>query len=261
MTTFEPGASDVLTHGLLVSPRATALRASSPAASMTDGFEVFVQLVIAAITTWPLSSARLDPVDDDRHAVVDVAGLARGGDRLGVVGVVACSGGRMPARSVTSAGRRPGTTARRTRSCRRARPRRRRRRMRREIPQRDPEGGLGLAQRDAVLRPARARERRHDLAEVERDRVGVDRLRGALVVPQALLARVRLDELDQLGRAAGELAGSGSSRRRSGRSRRSRRTPGSCCRSSRGRRAAARRGPGRRTRRTCRRRRARAASP
>ena len=57
MTTREPGASEVLTHGLLVSPRATAARASSPAATITEGFEVFVQLVIAAITTAPWSIA------------------------------------------------------------------------------------------------------------------------------------------------------------------------------------------------------------
>ena len=56
MTTFEPGASEVLTHGLERSPRSTALRASSPAPSITDGFDVLVQLVIAAITTWPWSS-------------------------------------------------------------------------------------------------------------------------------------------------------------------------------------------------------------
>jgi len=51
VTTFDPGASDVLTQGFVVRPRATALRASRPAASITDGLEVFVQLVIAAITT------------------------------------------------------------------------------------------------------------------------------------------------------------------------------------------------------------------
>src|SRR5919206_4850582 len=61
MTTFEPGASDVFTHGRRVRPRATALRASRPAPSITDGFEVFVQLVIAAITTSPWSSANASP--------------------------------------------------------------------------------------------------------------------------------------------------------------------------------------------------------
>src|SRR5690348_2946053 len=53
VTTLEPGARDVLTHGFTVRPRCTALRASSPAPSITDGLEVFVQLVIAAITTCP----------------------------------------------------------------------------------------------------------------------------------------------------------------------------------------------------------------
>src|ERR1700680_3795269 len=51
--TFDPGARLVFTQGLELSPFATAFRASSPAASMTLGFEVLVQLVIAAITTDP----------------------------------------------------------------------------------------------------------------------------------------------------------------------------------------------------------------
>ena len=53
MTTVEPGASEVFTHGLLSRPRSTAFFASSPAPIITDGFEVLVQLVIAAITTRP----------------------------------------------------------------------------------------------------------------------------------------------------------------------------------------------------------------
>jgi hypothetical protein len=36
-----------------MSPFSTAFRASNPAASITLGFDVFVQLVIAAITTEP----------------------------------------------------------------------------------------------------------------------------------------------------------------------------------------------------------------
>src|SRR6266513_1297638 len=52
-TTCEPGASDVLTHGLTVRPFCTALRANSPAPTITLGFEVLVQDVIAAITTSP----------------------------------------------------------------------------------------------------------------------------------------------------------------------------------------------------------------
>ena len=61
MTTFDPGASDVLTHGLRRRPRSTALRASRPAPSITDGLEVFVQLVMAAITTAPSSSSISSP--------------------------------------------------------------------------------------------------------------------------------------------------------------------------------------------------------
>ena len=56
VTTFEPGASEVLTHGFERRPRATALRARMPAPIITDGFDVLVQLVIAAITTCPWSS-------------------------------------------------------------------------------------------------------------------------------------------------------------------------------------------------------------
>ncbi len=51
MTTFEPGASEVLTQGLTFNPLRTALRATIPAPTITDGLEVLVQLVIAAITT------------------------------------------------------------------------------------------------------------------------------------------------------------------------------------------------------------------
>src|SRR6476469_169430 len=55
MTTFDPGASVVFTHGLLDSPRSTAFLASSAAPIITCGLEVLVQDVIAAITTWPWS--------------------------------------------------------------------------------------------------------------------------------------------------------------------------------------------------------------
>src|SRR5262252_794697 len=53
VTTFDPGASDVFTHGLVLRPLSTAFFASNPAATSTDGLEVLVQLVIAAITTEP----------------------------------------------------------------------------------------------------------------------------------------------------------------------------------------------------------------
>ena len=52
-----PGARDVFTQGFASRPASTAFRASRPAASITLGFEVFVQLVIAAITTLPWPSA------------------------------------------------------------------------------------------------------------------------------------------------------------------------------------------------------------
>ncbi len=51
MTTFEPGARVVLTQGLLDRPFSTAFLASSAAPIITNGLEVFVQDVIAAITT------------------------------------------------------------------------------------------------------------------------------------------------------------------------------------------------------------------
>jgi hypothetical protein len=53
MTTFDPGASEVLTHGFDVSPRSTAFLARRPAAIITEGLDVLVQLVMAAITTCP----------------------------------------------------------------------------------------------------------------------------------------------------------------------------------------------------------------
>src|SRR4030095_6976459 len=59
-TTWEPGASEVFTHGFAVSPLAAALRASRPAPTMTLGFDVLVHEVMAAITTspWPRSCLR-----------------------------------------------------------------------------------------------------------------------------------------------------------------------------------------------------------
>src|SRR4030081_2598878 len=57
VTTFDPGARLVFTHGCRVNPRSTAFFATRPAPIITLGFDVFVQLVIAAITTAPWSSA------------------------------------------------------------------------------------------------------------------------------------------------------------------------------------------------------------
>src|ERR1700733_8272474 len=56
MTTLEPGARVVLTQGLRDRPRSTAFFARRAAPIITYGLDVFVQEVIAAITTWPWSS-------------------------------------------------------------------------------------------------------------------------------------------------------------------------------------------------------------
>ena len=75
VTTFEPGAREVLTHGLTFRPFWTAFFASRPAASITDGFEVLVQLVIAAITTGPLSSSVSVPSASVSLALVETPPL------------------------------------------------------------------------------------------------------------------------------------------------------------------------------------------
>src|SRR3954447_5122046 len=56
MTTLDPGASVVFTHGLVVKPRSTAFLASSAAPIITWGLDVLVQEVMAAITTCPWST-------------------------------------------------------------------------------------------------------------------------------------------------------------------------------------------------------------
>ncbi len=62
---------------------------------------------------------------------------------------------------------------------------------------------LRVAQRDAVLRPARAGEARLDVSEVELDDLRVRRLL-LRVVPEQVLLAVRLDERDPLGAASGQ---------------------------------------------------------
>ena len=61
VTTLLPGARLGLTHGLIESPSSMALRASRPAATMTLGLLVLVQLVIAAITMSPCLSSQSRP--------------------------------------------------------------------------------------------------------------------------------------------------------------------------------------------------------
>src|SRR5436305_12847430 len=61
MTTFDPGASEVFTHGLRCRPRSTAFFASSPAPTITNGLDVLVHEVMAATTTAPWSSSNVSP--------------------------------------------------------------------------------------------------------------------------------------------------------------------------------------------------------
>ena len=62
LTTPDPGDNVVLMYGLTVNPFSTAFLATSPAASMTSGFDVFVQEVIAAITTDPCYRSYVFPL-------------------------------------------------------------------------------------------------------------------------------------------------------------------------------------------------------
>src|ERR1022692_396402 len=71
MTTLDPGASVVFTHGLRDRPASTALRATSAAPTMTDGFEVLVQDVMAAITTEPWSTDVFVPSSSVTSASAD----------------------------------------------------------------------------------------------------------------------------------------------------------------------------------------------
>src|ERR1044072_5890795 len=61
MTTLDPGASVVFTHGLRCRPRSTALRASRAAPIITDGLDVLVHEVIAAIATAPWAGSKALP--------------------------------------------------------------------------------------------------------------------------------------------------------------------------------------------------------
>src|SRR5438552_13788767 len=92
MTTREPGARLVLTAGLTVKPRSTAFLARRPAAIMTDGFEVFVQLVIAAITSEPWLSSTLWP---SSFTLTPLAEASAGAEVL-AAGSASSSGARAP---------------------------------------------------------------------------------------------------------------------------------------------------------------------
>ena len=199
VTTLEPGASDVLTHGWLVSPRATALRASSPAPSMTEGLEVFVHDVMAAMTTCPWSTLNVAPSIVTSAAVSECSAItvpaataraeagAAGGSWPGALSAGGSEAGKV---SATASSWELATLLLGVAAD--------------EVGQRRAEGVLRAVQRHAILRALGAGQRGHDVAEVELDGVGVRRLLGVLVVPEALLLGVGLDEVDELLRAPGE---------------------------------------------------------
>ena len=69
----------VLTHGLRCRPFSTAFFASSPAPIMTDGLDVFVHDVIAAIVTAPWSMTNSVPSPSVTLVGVDGRPLRAGG--------------------------------------------------------------------------------------------------------------------------------------------------------------------------------------
>src|SRR3712207_967698 len=78
VTTFEPGARLVFTCGSTESPFSTAFLARSPAPIITEGFEVLVQLVMAAMTAEPCLSSASSP---SSVTVTDPEGTASGSSR------------------------------------------------------------------------------------------------------------------------------------------------------------------------------------
>ena len=191
-----------MTHGLRSSPRSTAFLASSPAPIITDGFEVFVQLVIAAITTRPWSTSVSVP-----SSSVTVTGSATRSSVAAVaVAAARCPGSRAAGRARCRGPRPGGSEAGKDSAFASSTslPSAFGRALV-ELGQRLEERVLGVGQRDPVLRALRAGDRGLDLGEVELERLGEGRVLGVLVVEHPLLARVGVDELDQLGRAAGEL--------------------------------------------------------
>ena len=158
MTTFEPGARVVFTQGLRLRPFSTAFFASSAAPIITYGLEVFVQEVIAAMTTWPWSMV----VSVPSSRVTLTWWVARVSSLLDRVG------GRERAVQRAAAG---------------------------VGGQRVAERGLGVGQLDPVLRALRAGDGRDDGGQVEGELLGEAQLAGR-VVPQALRLGVLLDQVE-----------------------------------------------------------------
>ena len=241
MTTFEPGASDVLTHGLDFRPFCTALRASRPGAEHDrrvrgvrargdrgDHDVAVVELGLGAV------------LERDRHghlgALGDLqaAGAAVGGSNgcgaALVVAVVVAGGRRVRGRE------RVGARLVRVGLARPSGPRRRRAAGPRAPAGTPPwtrsatRGPAGASGRPATARPGRGRARACRCTSAPRSP-----RRATGPAPWRTPRRAR--RAPSGGRRT---RGSAASRRRSGRSRRSSRTPATCCRSSRGRPAAAR---------------------
>src|SRR5688572_14860023 len=78
VTTSEPGARLVFTHGFTFRPRLTALRASRPAPIITLGFDVLVQLVMAATTTDPCVNPSIPGTTPSALATAAAEGAAPG---------------------------------------------------------------------------------------------------------------------------------------------------------------------------------------
>ena len=94
----------------LAGPRSTAFLATSPAPSITEGFEVLVQLVIAAITTWPWSSSTVSPSSSSTATASPVSCARRPRSRRRDR---PCRGlPRLVRRGPRPAGRRPGRSPR-----------------------------------------------------------------------------------------------------------------------------------------------------
>src|SRR5215510_6564922 len=128
-------------------PSAFAFLATRPAPMSTLGFEVFVQLVIAAITTEPCVSIAVSP-----RTATCTAGATAAPPPFALF----LSDSRLL------------------------------------------EVRLHLREHEPVLRPLRPGERGLDLAEIERERLRVRRLRRRARVEEPLLLHVRLDELHLL---------------------------------------------------------------
>ena len=169
---------------------------------MTDGLDVFVQLVMAAMTTSPWSSVTSVPSASTAggragRTVGHRLGRRRR-QRLGVaVGRGRFERARVRCRWVAGReglGRRQVRTARRERHARR----------RRTLGERQSKRPSGVGERDAVVGAGRAGDAGYHCREVELDGFGEDRVGRVRLVEQPLLLCVGLDQRDLLGGSAGE---------------------------------------------------------